>query len=51
MGLQGTTERVTYNVLNRQVETFDTSPIDIELKSVHGHSSMKITAYRQTGNW
>lgn len=50
LGLQGTTERVTVNALNGQVETFDTSLIDIELKSVNGHSSMKITANRITGS-
>ena len=53
LGIQGTTDTVTVNVLNGQVETFETSPIDVELKSVNGNLSRKITAFtanRVTGN-
>ena len=53
LGIQGTTDTVTVNVLNGQVETFETSPIDIELKSVNGNLSRKFTAFtanRVTGN-
>ena len=41
------------NVLNGQVETFETSPIEVELNSVNGELSRKITAFtanRVTGN-
>ena len=53
LGVQGTTEKVTVNVLNGQVETFETSPIEIELKSMNGNLSTQITAFtanRVTGN-
>ena len=46
-------KKVTVNVLNGQVETFETSPIEIELKSINGNLSTKITAFtanRVTGN-
>ena len=51
--LQGTNERVTINVLNGQVKTLETRPIDAELESLTGNVSSKITAYtanRVTGN-
>ena len=50
LGFQGTTERVTVNVLN---ETLETIQIDVELESVACNVSLKITAYtanRVTGN-
>ena len=53
LGAQGTAEKVTVNVLNGQVETFETSPIEIELKSINGNLNTKITAFtanRVTGN-
>ena len=53
LGIQGTTDTVTVNVLNGQVETFETSPIEVELNSVNGELSRKITAFtanRVTGN-
>lgn len=46
-------ESVTVNVLNGQVKTFESRPIDIELKSVTGNVRMTVTAYtakRVTGN-
>ena len=51
--LQGRTEKVTVNVLNGQVETFETKPVNVELTSVTGSVSMVINAYtvnRATGN-
>ncbi|MCU7929154.1 MAG: DUF1759 domain-containing protein, partial [Candidatus Thiodiazotropha sp. (ex Dulcina madagascariensis)] len=53
LGLQGRTERVKVSVLNGQVETFETKPIDVTLQSVTGNVSMKINAYtvnKVTGN-
>ena len=53
LGLQGRTERVKVNVLNGQIETFETKPIDVTLQSVAGNVSMKINAYtvnKVTGN-
>ena len=51
--MQGKTEQVTVNVLNGQVETFETQPVNIELESLNGSVSRKVTAYtanRVTGN-
>ena len=53
LGVQGTTEKVTVNVINGQVKTFETSPIEIELKSMNGYLNTKITAFtanQVTGN-
>ena len=53
LGLQGYPQRVTVSVLNGQVETFETSPIECVLESLDGKSSYKITAFttkRVTGN-
>ena len=47
------TEKVTVNVLNGQVETFETKPISVELKGITGDVSMIVNAYsvnRITGN-
>ena len=53
LGLKGKTEKVTVNVLNGQVETFETRPVNVELKSVHGNVSLTVPAYtanRVTGS-
>ena len=53
LGLQGHPQRVTVSVLNGQVETFETSPIECVLESLDGKSSYKITAFttkQVTGN-
>ena len=48
LGLQGKTERVTVNVLNGQVETFQTRPVKVQLKSLIGDVKLQVTAYRAT---
>ena len=53
LGLHGRTEKMTVNVLNGQVETFKTSPINVELTSITGTVSARINACtvdRVTGN-
>ncbi|MCG7879402.1 MAG: retroviral-like aspartic protease family protein, partial [Candidatus Thiodiazotropha endolucinida] len=53
LGLKGKTEKVTVNVLNGQVETFETRPLDVELGSVDGNVSVYVSAYtanRVTGS-
>ena len=53
LGLQGRTEKMTVNVLNGQVETFETKPINIELMSITGNVSTMVSACtvdRVTGN-
>ena len=52
LGLKGKTEQVTVNVLNGQVETFETRPVNFELESVNGNVKLKVsvfTANRVTG--
>ena len=48
LGLQGKTERVTVNVLNGQVETFETRPVDVQLESLIGDVKLQVTAYTAT---
>ena len=43
--LQGRNKKVTVNVLNGQVETFETKPVSVGLKSVTGDVSMIVNAY------
>ena len=53
LGLQGRTEKVTVNVLNGQIETFETKPVSFELLSVDRNVNMNVTAYtanRVTGD-
>ena len=53
LGFQGRTEIVKASVLNGQVETIETKPIDVTLQSVTGSVSMKVNAYtvnKVTGN-
>ena len=53
LGLQGRTEKMTVNVLNGQVETFETKPINVELVSITGNISTMVSACtvdRVTGN-
>ena len=53
LGLKGKTEKVTVNVLNGQIETFETKPVSFELQSVDGKVSFKVNAYtasRVTGD-
>ena len=42
------TERVTVNVLNGQVETFETCPVDVQLESLIGDVKLQVTAYTAT---
>ena len=48
LGLQGKTERVTVYVLNGQVETFETCPVDVQLESLIGDVKLQVTAYTAT---
>ena len=53
LGLQGRTDKMTVNVLNGQVETFETKPINVELTSITGNVSTMVSACtvdRVTGN-
>ena len=48
LGLTGQSEQVTVNVLNGQARTFESKPVNIELKSVKGDVRMKVSAYTTT---
>ena len=53
LGLKGKTEQVTVNVLNGQVETFETRPVNFELESVNGNVKLNVSAFtanRVTGS-
>ena len=53
LGLQGRTEKVTVNVLNGQIDTFERKPVSFELLSVDRKVNMNVTAYtvnRVTGD-
>ena len=53
IGLKGKTEKVTVNVLNGQIDTFEIQPINVRLKSINGKVSIDVTAYtanRVTGS-
>ncbi|MCG8034838.1 MAG: DUF1759 domain-containing protein, partial [Candidatus Thiodiazotropha taylori] len=53
LGLQGTMEKMTVNVLNGQVETFETQPVNVHLLSITGKVSTMVracTVDRVTGN-
>ena len=53
LALQNRIEQVTVNVLNGQIETFETKPVSFELLSVDRKVNMNVTAYtanRVTGN-
>ena len=53
LGLQENIQKVTVNVLNGQVETFETMPIEVGLERFNGHVDKRISAFtndRVTGN-
>ena len=50
---QGHTQSVTANVLNGQTETFETTPVEVDLESLDGNVKTTINAFtaeRVTGN-
>ena len=53
LGLQGRTEKVTVNVLNGRIETFESKAVSFELLSVDRKVNINVTAYtanRMTGD-
>ena len=45
LGLQGKFQQGTMNVLNGQIKSFDTMPVEFELKSLNGLVDMKMSAF------
>ncbi|XP_063441925.1 uncharacterized protein LOC134722246 [Mytilus trossulus] len=53
LGLQGQIQKVTVNVLNDNVETFETMPVEVRLQSHNGQTDAKVVAFttnRVTGS-
>ena len=53
LGLQGCLQKVNVSVLNGQMETFETSPVECVIESLDGKANLKVTAFtvdRVTGN-
>ena len=53
LGLKGKLQRINVNVLNSQVETFETSPVELLIECLDGNTTLKVTALttgRVTGN-
>ena len=53
MGLRGRLQRVNVSVLNGQLESFETAPVECIIESLDGNTSMKVTAFttgKVTGN-
>ncbi|CAC5423296.1 unnamed protein product [Mytilus coruscus] len=45
LGLQGQVQKVTISVLNDNVETFETMPVEVRLQSHNGQTDAKIVAF------
>ena len=53
LGVQGQTQKIKVNVLNGEIETFETMPVNVGLESLNGQINMNIdvlTATNVTGN-
>ena len=53
LGLEGSTQRITVNVLNDEEDSFETMPVEFDLQSTDGKTRARIstfTATRVTGN-
>ncbi|CAC5373862.1 unnamed protein product [Mytilus coruscus] len=53
LGLQGQVQKVRVNVLNDNIETFETMPVEVKLQSPNGQTDAKIVAFttnRVTGS-
>lgn len=53
LGITGVKQQVVVNVLNNRTETFQTMPVDVELQSVDGNTTTRLTAFttdKVTGN-
>ena len=53
LGLEGSTQRITVNVLNGEEDSFETMPVEFDLQSIDGKTRARIsalTATRVTGN-
>ena len=44
MGLQGELKRVNVNVLNGQLKSFETTPVECIIESLDGKTSLQVTA-------
>ena len=45
LGLQGQAQKINVSVLNGQVETFETLPVECVIESLDGKAQFKVTAF------
>jgi len=45
LGLQGCLQKVNVSVLNGQMETFETLPLECVIESLDGKANLKVTAF------
>ena len=53
LGLEGTMQKITVNVLNGGEDSFQTMPVEFDLQGVDGRTNVRVSAYtttRVTGN-
>jgi len=53
LGLEGSTQRITVNVLNGEEDSFETMPVEFDLQSIDGKTRARISSFteiRVTGN-
>ena len=53
LGLEGSTQRITVNVLNGEEDSFETMPVEFDLQSIDSKTRAQISAFtatRVTGN-
>ncbi|XP_070547931.1 uncharacterized protein [Ptychodera flava] len=51
LSIKGEPQRVDVNVLNGQIETCETMPVEVGLESVNGRVDMKVTAFTNVVDW
>ena len=49
LGLEGSTQRITVNMLNGEDDSFETMPVEFDLQSIDGKTRARI--YSNTGDW
>ena len=48
LGLEGSTQRITVNVLNGEEDSFETMPVEFDLQSIDGKTRARISAFKAT---
>ena len=48
LGLEGSTQRITVNVLNGKEDSFESMPVEFDLQSIDGKTRARISAFTET---